>query len=157
MASGPIFSQPVDVLFRHNRLSVLRNQIHRDFDWGQVNCYFDDDSSRLRSFARTIAVLTTIRRNYDRRLGQLWFRRRFSAISIGGYDNCCFDDDSAQFRSVARTIAVSTTIQRNFDRRLGQLWFRQRFRAISIGGADNCCFDEDSCNSDRWRRQLWFQ
>ena len=45
MASGPIFLQPVEVLFRHNRLFVLRNQhingslrqIHRDLDWSEDN------------------------------------------------------------------------------------------------------------------------
>ena len=90
---------------------------------GYDNCGFDDDSAQFRMAARTIAVLTTIQRNFDRRLGQLRFRRRFSTILIGGEDNCGFDDDSAQFRLAAGTISISTTIQRNFDWRRGQVRF----------------------------------
>ena len=55
----------------------------------------------------------------DRWRGQLWLRRQFSAILIGGEDWCGFDDELAQFWSAARTMAVSTTIQRNFDPRQG--------------------------------------
>ena len=108
-----------------------------------------------------------IHRNFDRGLRKLLFRRRFSAISIGGYDNCEFG---------ARTIAVSMTIRRIFNRRqrppisrgkiiifmysinsicpppspplrivaLGQLQFRRLLSAISIRGEDNCCFENDS-------------
>ena len=100
MASGPIFCNPDEVLFRHDRPFVLRNQhinssprkIHRDFDWG-----------RGQLWSRKIAVSTTIRRNFNRGRGQLRFRQRFGAISIGGEDNCDFDDDSAQFRSALAT------------------------------------------------------
>ena len=59
----------------------------------------------------------TILRNFDRRLEPRWFRRRFSAISIGGLDNRGFEDDSGQFWSVARTTVVLTMIWRNFDQR----------------------------------------
>ena len=71
-------------------------------------------------------VSTTIQRNFDWRRGPFLFRRRFSAISIGGEDNGGFDDDLAQFRSAARTSVVSTTIG-----------------AISIGGEDKCGFDDE--------------
>ena len=66
--------------------------------------------------------------------GQLLFRWRFIAISIGGEDYCCFDDDSSQPQSAARTIGVSKTIQRNFDRRRRQLRFWRRFSVLSNGG-----------------------
>ena len=51
---------------------------------GPDNCGFDDDSVPFRSGARTVAVLKTIQRHFDSRLGQLRLRQRFSAISIGG-------------------------------------------------------------------------
>ena len=68
---------------------------------GVANCGFDDDSAQFCSAARTMAVLTTIRRNSDWGLGQSWFGRQFRAILIGGEDNCGVDDDSEQFRSAA--------------------------------------------------------
>ena len=55
------------MFLRNQHVRSSLRQIHRDFDCGEDNCCFDDNSSQLRSFARTIAVLTTIRRNYDRK------------------------------------------------------------------------------------------